>query len=204
MNPIYQLRRKRYVLLTRRKLRRKIAQLSQQGQLKLNIGSGILDYDEWLGLNLPFFDLTNAKLWAYFFKEAPINNILLEHVLEHLTPQDVEKSLSFARKYLRKDGVIRIAVPDKNHPDPEYIEYVRPGGSGAGADDHKSFWNYSDFIDLAKSLNYKYRLCEYYDEQGKLNMEVMDSENGTITRTARKEVKGIDNYSSLIIDLSLS
>lgn len=197
------LRRKRYIFLTRRRLKRQIFELSEKNQLKLNIGSGILSYENWLDLNLPFFDLTKAKLWAYFFQNAPINGILMEHVLEHLTPEDVRFSLSLAKDYLDRKGLIRIAVPDRNHPNPDYIEYVRPGGSGAGADDHKSFWNYSDFMALAADLGFKCALREYYNDSGELIMSELDSSEGIITRTARKQVScPIMDYSSLIIDLS--
>ncbi len=204
MKIFHSLRRKRYILLTRRKLKHQIKQLSESNSLKLNIGSGNLTYDYWLNLNLPFFDLTRARLWSFFFKQATINNILMEHVLEHLTVQDVRLALSFAKTYLHKSGNIRIAVPDKNHPNPEYIEFVKPGGSGAGADDHRSFWNYSDFIKLAEDLDFKYDLREYYNEQGELVMSDMDTDDGEIVRTARKPQQGpLKDYSSLIIDLSI-
>ncbi|NEN23421.1 hypothetical protein G3O08_07900 [Cryomorpha ignava] len=197
-----QLRKKRYIFLTRRSLRNNIAILSEKNKLKLNIGSGILSYQGWTDLNLPFFDLTSDKLWVYFFQGSPINNILLEHVLEHLTVDDVRHSLKLAKTYLVKNGRIRIAVPDKNHPNPEYIEYVRPNGSGPGADDHKSFWNYSDFLNLAKELGYNYELFEYYKEDGELIMNELDEKNGIVTRTARNPSKGsIEDYSSLIVDL---
>ena len=204
MKILLKLRRKRYTFLTRRKLRRQIRELSKSNKVKLNIGSGILTYDNWLDLNLPFFDLTRSDLWAYYFSDAPINNILTEHVLEHLTVEDVKTSLTFAKKYLHENGVIRIAVPDKNHPNPAYIEYVRPGGSGSGADDHKSFWNFSDFIDLAKDLGFAYALQEHYDEKGKLILGELNPERGIITRTAQNKTKShIADYSSLIIDLWL-
>jgi len=44
--------------------------------------------------------------------------------------------------FLRIGGTLRIAVPDGCHPDPNYIEHVRPGGTGAGADDHQFLYTY--------------------------------------------------------------
>jgi predicted SAM-dependent methyltransferase len=204
MEILMNLRRRRYTFLERRKLRHQILELSKTDQVKLNIGSGGLCFDNWLNLDLPFFDLTRADLWEYYFSDAPVNNILMEHVLEHLTVEDVKTSLTLAKKYLHKNGMVRIAVPDKNHPNPAYIEYVRPGGSGSGADDHKSFWNYFDFAALLQSLGFSYSLQEYYDEKGNLVLGELNHERGIIGRTARNKEDGqTDDYSSLIIDFWL-
>lgn len=205
MKLLFNLRRKRHLFFSRRKLRHQILELSKSNELKLNIGSGGTVYDSWLNLDLPFFDLTREDLWEFFFSDAPINNILMEHVLEHLTDDEVKTSLELAKKYLHKNALIRIAVPDKNHPNPAYIEHVRPGGSGVGADDHKSFWNYSNFTALLDSLNFKYTLKEYYDENGNLNLGDLNPESGVIGRTAKIKREGpLEGYSSLIVDFWLT
>lgn len=202
MKLLLSLRRKRHIFLMRRKLKRQILQLGKSQDVKLNIGSSVIHYDGWVSLDLPFFNLTREDLWLYFFGETVIDNILMEHVLEHLSYKEVKLSLSLAWKYMHKDGIIRIAVPDRNHPNPRYIEYSKPGGSGLGADDHKSFWSYSDFEELATELNYDINFIEYYDEKGELHCHELRDELGIIRRSFRKiKDHEIEGYSSLIFDL---
>lgn len=203
MNFINRLRRKRYIYLERRRLKRQIISLSRKDKLRLNIGSGTLHYEGWVNLDLPFFDLTHENLWKYFFKNRPIKNILLEHVLEHLTEKNVEISLSLAKQFLHKDATIRIAVPDKFHPSEEYIENVRPGGIDKGSDDHHSFWSYLDFQKLVKNIGLKANFLEYYDENGKFHKNAWDKSDGVIKRDsvtmANSRIKG---YTSLILDVT--
>ncbi|RLD55873.1 MAG: hypothetical protein DRJ01_16055 [Bacteroidetes bacterium] len=127
--------------------------------------------------------------------------MLIEHVLEHFVEEEVRFILQQAFFHLKPSGNIRIAVPDSNHPNPDYIEYVRPGGSGAGADDHKSFWNFKTLSDLLKEVGYKVNLLEYCDYDKKIITKEFNDDNGIIHRSLSKGFKcDIENYSSLIID----
>lgn len=199
--PLNKLRRYRHIILTRRKLRKEISSVQN---LKLHIGTGAKSFNGWINLDLPYFDLRSNKLWDYLFRKASIDNILLEHVLEHLTPEEVNQTLTLAKDYLKKTGVIRIAVPDKNHPNPDYIDHVKPNGTGAGSDDHKSFWNFDEFNTMCISLGLQCTPMEYYDESRKLTMGDLNETDGVITRTARKKrTDHLSDYSSLIIDIRL-
>ena len=87
---------------------------------------------------------------------------MAEHVFEHLTRAQMVAFLRIARNYLAPGGRVRIAVPDGYHPDPAYIERVRPGGSSDFADDHKMLYN-SDLIGaLLAEQGYDYELLEYF------------------------------------------
>lgn len=199
------LRHKRWVLLTTRKLRKTVRSKMKSGQkLNLNIGSGTVEMDGWINLDLPFFDVTQANSWHKMLGTARFDNALLEHVFEHLRPDEVATALKLFRPYMKPASNIRIAVPDKNHPNPEYIEHTRPGGSGPGADDHKSFWDIDSFGKLAEKCGFEIAPLEYYTTSGELVINEMNPENGKIQRSARNQLKSpIKNYSSLIIDLRL-
>ena len=126
---------------------------------------------------------------------------MAEHVLEHLTESDVEVALSYIYQYLRREACFRIAVPDAYHPNPRYIEYVRPGGEGCGAADHKSFWNYNTLSLLLKGKGFSVNLLEYFNEEGKFFGKDFDDSNGKIGRRKSKAHEDkIRDYSSLIID----
>ena len=158
----------------------------------------------WINLDLPFFDIRSEKSWREFLGQKPFDAALLEHVLEHLTVADITQALQIAKGYMHAQSNIRIAVPDKNHPNPKYIDHVRPGGVGPGADDHKSFWSYDEFAALAQELNLEIAPLEYYNSSGELIMNEMGIELGEIRRTARKPRSGeLQDYSSLIVDLKL-
>lgn len=199
------LRNDLWVLRERRKTKAIIEHARASGSIKLNIGSGTVLLPGWINLDLPFFDLRSDKLWSYFFNQLHFDHILLEHVLEHLTHQEVQTSLSLAKNHMTPHSVIRIAVPDKNHPSQAYIDYVKPGGTGPGSDDHKSFWNLNDFEQLGEQLNFQINPLEYYDREGQLHMNEINDAHGPISRTARKvhDHHPIKNYSSLIVDVRL-
>ena len=120
-----------------------------------------------------------------------------------LTEEEVEITLQNAFHFMNSNGCFRIAVPDKNHPNPNYIEYVRPGGSGPGCDDHWSFWSFESISGLAKKIGFKSNLIEYYDGFGKLHSVPIDDEKGIIKRSVTKSSTNatIPDYSSLIVDL---
>ena len=76
-------------------------------------------------------------------------------------------------EFLRPGGRLRIAVPDGFHPEPGYIEYVRPGGTGIGADDHKVLYNYQS---LRKLLEKQDSSCISLSTG--MNMETFTSKSG--------------------------
>ena len=128
---------------------------------------------------------------------------MAEHVWEHLIIEDAKIGLENCYKYLKKGGRFRIAVPDGFHPDPDYINYVKPGGHGAGADDHKVLYNYKSFGKCLEESGFRVNLLEYFDEQGNFHYQEWDPEDGMIKRSKRFDKRNKDgklNYTSLIID----
>jgi len=187
----------------RRKIHREIGQLRKGTPLKIIIGAGVTHYDGWIATDLPFFNATKTSSWSFFFKKESIHRILAEHVLEHLNEKQVSEVLQLSFKYLTNRGRFRLAVPDAYHPNPDYIEAVKPGGWGEGSVDHKSFWHVNSLSQLAKSLNYKVSPLEYFDENGNFHFNDFQNEDGPITRSRGKGHKRniIPDYSSLIVDL---
>ena len=96
--------------------------------------------------------LHKSSLWNYWYhgldrsdrisayiagRKNSISNILAEHVFEHLDFQQGVIAINNCYEYLEVGGSIRIAVPDGNFPNEDYIKYVKPNGTGLGAMDHK-------------------------------------------------------------------
>ncbi|MCY4071329.1 MAG: hypothetical protein OXG60_08510 [Chloroflexi bacterium] len=171
--------------------------------LKVIIGAGDTGYENWVATDIPAFHVLKHEHWALLFQPASINRMLAEHVFEHLTVDELGQFLRLARLYIAKDGRIRLAVPDGNHPDANYIEHVRPGGIGEGADDHKVLYNSEKIAHILRECGYEFQLLEYFDASGVLHRESWHAEDGFIGRSAAHDERNVGGkliYTSLIVD----
>ena len=110
-------------------LRQCVKRLRYEGKpVNVVIGAGPTSHEGWLITDLPTLDALNPVHWSYVFPRGSIDRILAEHVIEHWTEDEFRSFLRIVRPFLSERGFIRIAVPDGYHPDPSYIDYVKPGG----------------------------------------------------------------------------
>jgi predicted SAM-dependent methyltransferase len=157
----------------------------------------------WIPTEIEALNLLREADWARFFQPASIDALLAEHVWEHLTAEDALRGARLCFRYLKPGGYLRIAVPDGNHPDPEYIRMVKPGGAGAGASDHKVLYTYRSMRTLFESAGFTVRLLEYFDEEGKFHAGDWSPEQGVIHRSLRFDKRnrgGKPAYTSIILD----
>jgi predicted SAM-dependent methyltransferase len=180
----------------RERLRFRLAQ-------KIILGSAGLPYPGWLLTEKDSLDITNRDSFAQYWKPNSRSIFLAEHVWEHLTEDEVERANANCFEFLRWGGRLRIAVPDGLHPDPEYIEYVRPGGTGAGADDHKVLYNYQLMREQLRKAGFEVSLLEYWDEHRNFHFQEWLSSDGYIDRSKDHDERnqgGTLAYTSLIVD----
>lgn len=173
------------------------------GELKIVVGSSGKFEAGWLATERYFLNLLDEKDWFGYFKESSINNILAEHVWEHLTLEEGTKAISVCYKFLAKNGRLRIAVPDGFHPNEQYIEYVKVNGLGRGADDHKVLYNYELLCRILEEAGFTVEPLEYYDENGVFRSKKWDLKDGYVFRRYGNGEMNPDNipeYSSLIVD----
>lgn len=185
------------------RLRLKVWQFRKK--LRIIVGAASTQQVGWLSTDYPLLDLTDARTFASIFAAGSIGHILAEHVWEHLSPEDSARACRNCFKYLKRGGLLRIAVPDGFHPDADYIDHVKPGGCGPGADDHKVLFIYRTLSTMLENAGFKTRLLEWFDEQGKFHHENWDVEDGLIRRSTRFDPRNQTNptaYTSLIIDAS--
>ncbi len=174
-----------------------------QGGIKIVVGSSDICPLGWIPTEEHFLNLLDEEEWRLYFAENSISNVLAEHVWEHLTLEDGYTAACTCYVFLKKGGKLRIAVPDGFHPSKEYIDYVKPGGAGAGADDHKVLYNYKSLGELLSKAGYRTELLEYFDEKGVFQRNVWNEDEGYIHRSIARDKRNIDgkpNYTSLIID----
>lgn len=177
--------------------------LQDQPLKKIIVGASGAGYEGWTPTEKEVLSLLLESDWATCFEPNSLDAILAEHVWEHLSLEDGAKGFRNCFAYLKQGGVLRIAVPDGFHTDTNYIAQVKPGGHGAGADDHKALYNYRTLSVMLENAGFKTRLLEWFDEQGKFHHEYWDVEGGLIRRSTRFDPRNSTNptaYTSLIID----
>jgi predicted SAM-dependent methyltransferase len=177
--------------------------LAQQGEIRLVVGSSGKFEPGWIPSEAHFLNLLDEHDWLRYFKEGQIDAILAEHVWEHLTLEQGQKAADTCYRFLKKGGRLRVAVPDGFHAYPEYIDMVKPGGWGAGADDHKVLYNYQTFQVLFEKSGFHVMPLEYFDESRQFRATDWDRNEGFIHRSIRYDERNHDgkpNYTSLIVD----
>jgi predicted SAM-dependent methyltransferase len=125
-------------------------------------------------------------------------------VIEHWTEREFCAFLQIVTPFLAEQGFVRIAIPDGFHPDPVYINYVKPGGSGAGASDHKVLYTYVSVAQLLSKVDYDYQFLEYFDETGQFHQIAWEIEDGFVHRSANYDSRNKNQpltYTSLIFDV---
>ncbi len=194
----------------RRRMHQRALRCALHGQRikRIIVGASNTEFEGWEPTNQDVLNLLVESDWFACLKPNSLDAILAEHVWEHLTQNEAVVAAKNCYKFLKPGGYLRVAVPDGLHPDPDYIEWVRPGGNGPGADDHKVLYTYDTFRKVFAAAGFDVSLCEYYDERGEFHATDWDPAAGMIRRSKRfdkvtfdrsKSGKGFD-FTSIIMD----
>lgn len=177
--------------------------LREQQEVKIVVGSAGIHDKGWIATSMTLLDLTKPEEWKKILPEKSVSAILAEHVWEHLDKKEARIATQTCYRFLKPGGYARIAVPDGNHPDPKYLEYVRPGGTGVGADDHKELYTNDKLAAVFSTAGFKVKSLEYFDQKGKFHFANWEPIDGKIHRSKRFDKRnkhGQLNYTSIIID----
>ena len=170
---------------------------------RLVIGAGGLHQQGWIPSDIEYLNLLRPAHWRRYFSDRPIDAILAEHVWEHLTTDEAIRAATVCFQYLKAGGYLRVAVPDGLHPDPEYIDWVKPGGVGMGAYDHKRLYDHRTFAQVFESCGFTVERLEYFDEEGEFHYQEWDPEDGMVHRSSRFDRRNADGqlrYTSIVLD----
>jgi len=170
---------------------------------RIVLGAGEAAIPGWVLTDVDQLNILVDRDWRRFFAPDSIDAILAEHVWEHLSEQEGIEAARLCFKYLRPGGRLRIAVPDGLHPDPRYLDAVKPGGTGPGAEDHKVLYSCRSLQDALGKAGFQTRPLEYFDEDGHFHAAEWDPEDGMIHRSARfddRNQNGELRYTSIIVD----
>jgi predicted SAM-dependent methyltransferase len=168
--------------------------------IKLIVGSGGTYQKGFISSDVDWLDITNWWHWRRAFKPNSISVVLAEHVLEHLTEKQIYNASRNIHQFLKYGGVFRLAIPDKNRKDQKYVNAVKPPKDG-----HLSFLNVDEISDILKSVGFKVKPLEYYDEKGEFHKTEWSTKNGIVRRSVKADKQkifwnGKHYYTSLIID----
>jgi predicted SAM-dependent methyltransferase len=148
-------------------------------------------------------DVLEKKQWENYFSRGSIEAILAEHVWEHLTLEQGIRAAKLCFEFIRPGGRLRIAVPDGLHPDPDYIDSVRPKGRGQGAADHRVLYTWRDLKSVLDAAGFEVKPLEYFDSDGQFHHADWDPVDGMIRRSSRFDERNRDGtlrYTSIIFD----
>lgn len=191
----------RWQLLQRR---RKQAALRWAGYrarpLRLIVGAGGTEYEGWLSTDKYLLDATKQEDWARIFRPGTLDNILSEHVLEHLDLDQCRRLLSLSYHFLKPGGRIRVAVPDGNRGDEPYREETMPPYDG-----HKLMLTVDSLNDLLRAAGFETRALEWFDENDTFHAVEWDESQGPVMRCRRNDRqeryrRGDLLYTSIIMD----
>lgn len=183
--------------------RRIMIHSARKSPKKIVVGAGGTQFQGWISTEQEILNLVVESDWASYFVEGSVDTVLAEHVWEHLTLDESRIAASQCFRFLKPGGYLRVAVPDGYHPDASYIDAVRPGGNGPGADDHKTLYTYESLRSLFIDVGFDVVLLEYFDERGKFHYSEWNCADGFIERSKRfdsRNVNGTLTYTSIILD----
>ncbi len=116
----------------------------------LNLGCGGNFRDGWINIdiNSPYPEVKNYDLR----KGIPFDNetadfIYSSHMLEHLSKSDAEKFISECYRVLKKDGILRLAVPDLETIAREYLTNLEEAKQGNEIAKKKYEWIILELLD---------------------------------------------------------
>ncbi len=192
-------------LIRYKRLREWKLYLNSSEQINIVVGAGTTEFKGWFSTDIDTLNLLKEEDFKKYFPQKKINRVLAEHVYEHLSEADIITAMKNIHKYSEDAVTVRVAVPDGYHNDPAYIERVRPGGTGAGAHDHKHLFTYKSLGELCNKAGFEGKPVEYFDENKVFHQGYQNDERGIITRSFvndDRNINGVPRYTSLIMDFT--
>lgn len=164
--------------------------------MRIIVGAGDTSAAGWTSLEHDQLDIRDRDSWARLFSlPGTVDAVLSEHVLEHLYPDEATATAQNVFEFLRPGGYWRIAVPDANTPDADYIEHCRPGGRGQAVaswwanigighntPDHKVFYDIESLATLLQSAGFTVCPLEYYLSDGTFQYSEWSQDDGRVRR----------------------
>ena len=134
--------------------------------VRLVVGAGATKYPGWISIEKNILDVTNREDWVALLGSKKIDNILSEHVFEHLEYDNAIQAFCNIAEFLADGGTFRWAVPDGYHPSAYVRDLTGTHGTEHGADDHKYFYTIDDVPEIEAVTGLKAESLEFFGKDG--------------------------------------
>ena len=176
------------------------AEVNTVHPLNVILGAGPVAMPGWVATDSEVLDVTSSRAWKRLFAPASIDRLMAEHLFEHLSGSECGRAFTDCFRYLKSGGLLRIAVPDGNRKDPEYVEEVSPPKDG-----HQLLFTVDDLMRRLLGVGFRVTPLEYFDAKEEFHCYPWKDEDGLIRRSARYDrqerfKRGALYYTSLIVD----
>ena len=176
------------------------AEVNTVQPLNVILGAGPVAMPGWVATDSEVLDVTSSRAWKRLFEPASIDRLMAEHLFEHLSDGECAKAFAECFRYLKSGGLLRIAVPDGNRRDAEYVEEVSPPKDG-----HQLLFTIDDLVRRLLRVGFQVTPLEYFDANEEFHCYPWNAEDGLIRRSARYDQqerfkRGTLYYTSLIVD----
>lgn len=125
--------------------------MQMKTKLMLNLGCGDIIHPDWMNIdmnskniNVLKYDITRPLP----YESSSADAVYCSHVLEHMEEETTDRVLKEIHRMLKKDGIIRILVPDLEAICRNYIKYLEAALAG----------------DKDAEFKYDYTMLELYDQ----------------------------------------
>ena len=170
--------------------------------MKLHLGSGSRYLEGYLHIDIADYehiDIKSSVDKLYTIENGTVDEIYASHVLEYFDRNEVESVLNEWKRVLKKDGVLRIAVPNfealiKVYQETDEIEkilgplYGKWGLSDSGFIYHKTVYDKKSLTELLERTGFSdigiwdwrevFKNNLKYDDHSQAYFPHMDKENG--------------------------
>lgn len=142
--------------------------------------------------------MLSYQSFKVFFGQNKATAFLSEHVWEHLAYEEGILSARNCYDFLEDGGYIRVAVPDGNLRDEDFIDFVNPMDRPENhpCASHKILYTYDILSNVFKEVGFIISYLEYCDEQGDFHYRYWNPADGHIGRSFRYDTR---NTSSKIV-----
>jgi predicted SAM-dependent methyltransferase len=163
--------------------------------LFLNLGGGSdchprSDYKNYISVDLkpPFFGwaVLHNLTEPFPLPDNSVDRILAEEVLEHLSMPDVGQLLMECYRILKPGGMMRIGVPDYNHPKDSFTLKL---GYDPRYPNHKILTTYSVMLNLLERTPFQRFEFYHFWDKGEFIHKPIDYSMGVIKRTPENYMK---------------
>jgi predicted SAM-dependent methyltransferase len=167
----------------------------------LNLGCGSTCNNAWT--NVDFVStgpgvIAHNLLSGIPFGDNSFEVVYHSHVLEHFPKEKAKDFIKECYRVLKKDGIIRIAIPDLERIARNYLKYMEESLEGKPGAAQKYDWTMLEMYDQVVRNNSGGEMVEYIKDESRNNDEFLLERNGKEVRLIIDNLRKKEEPSALV------